>query len=120
MPAIDKEAAAARAEKRQKTLGLYAPKEVAEMFGFDERTMAIWRSKGAGPRYTKLGKNVYYKITDIHAWIDANAVETEGGRNPPAQDGQFDMFPPCDCCKEETTLGFAKSEAPVTPSGEGI
>lgn len=127
MPTINKEVTIARAEKRHATLGLYTPKEVAEMFGFDERTMAIWRSKKEGPRYTKLGKNVYYKIADIHAWIDANAVETGNTTNLPAQEA-FDLFPPCDCCKPEaatteagtTEAGFAASEALVTVSTPGV
>ncbi len=122
MPVIDKEAAAKRAEKRHATLGLYTPKEVADMFGFDERTMAIWRSKKEGPRYTKLGKNVYYKLIDIRAWVDANTVETGDAANPPTSTTQFDMFPPCDGCKppEEATATeaqFAASEALVTVPG---
>ena len=125
MPTINKEATIARAKKRHDTLGLYTPKEVAEMFGFDERTMAIWRSKKEGPRYTKLGKNVYYKIADIHAWIDANAVETGGAANLPVpntpQEGQFDMFPPCACCNEQAVVGEEDTGAPlVTVSTPGV
>lgn len=114
MPVIDKEAAAKRAEKRHATLGLYTPKEVAEMFGFDERTMAIWRSKKEGPRYTKLGKNVYYKLIDIRAWVDANTVETGKDSGVIGLAEQFDIFPPCDCCKPTTEAQFAASEALVT------
>ena len=122
MPTIDKEIAAKRAEKRQATLGFYSPKEIAEMFGFDERTMAIWRNKKVGPCYTKLGKNVYYKLSDIRAWIDANVVKTGDAANSPSSEVQFDMFPECDCCKptaeepatEVTTTQFAASEAFVT------
>lgn len=114
MPTIDREAAAARAEKRQNMLGLYAPKEIAEMFGFDERTMAIWRSKNTGPRYTKLGKNVYYYLTDIHEWVARNVVETQGSRNQPAQESQFDMFPTCDCCNEKATIGTVVETAEGT------
>lgn len=127
MPAIDKEAAAKRAQKRQATLGLYTPKEVAEMFGFDERTMAIWRSKKEGPRYTKLGKSVYYRLDDISAWVEASVIETG---NPPTTQEQYDMFPPCDCgvakenlyerkqyeigTTEQTTTAFATSESGVS------
>lgn len=109
MPIINKEDAVKRAEKRQAMLGLYSPKEIAELFGFDTRTMAIWRSKKVGPRYTKLGKNVYYRLDDIHSWVQENIYETSSTSQD--DEKQFDMFPPCDCCKaEETTTQFATSE----------
>jgi Helix-turn-helix domain len=96
MTAINPEAAAERAKKRHDTLGLYTTKEVADMFGFDERTMAIWRSKSVGPRYTKLGKAVYYKLEDITNWIDAGVVETASTicEPIPVDKEQFQLFPP--------------------------
>jgi hypothetical protein len=31
------------------------------------------RHKGGGPVYRKIGRKVYYKLDDVHAWLDANA-----------------------------------------------
>jgi len=42
-----------------------------------------WRSHGAGPKYVKLGRSIYYTLPDIRAWIADNThpashEETEG------------------------------------------
>jgi hypothetical protein len=33
------------------------------------------RHKGGGPVYRKIGRKVFYKLTDVYAWLDANAYE---------------------------------------------
>ena len=41
-------------------------------------TLAQWRHKGRGPRYTRLGGGrVLYLGEDLNAWLDAHAVEPE-------------------------------------------
>ncbi len=36
------------------------------------QTLAGWRSKKYGPKYTKIGKQILYKITDIEKWEKDN------------------------------------------------
>jgi hypothetical protein len=38
--------------------------------------LANLRSKGAGPSYVKLGANVLYKLSDVHAYEDECLVRT--------------------------------------------
>ena len=39
-------------------------------------TLAQWRHRGVGPRYTKFGNRVAYLGADLNAWLDAHIVET--------------------------------------------
>lgn len=36
----------------------------------------IWRTKGFGPKYYKLGRSVRYKKADVDAWIDENISQS--------------------------------------------
>jgi hypothetical protein len=47
-----------------------SPPEVAERWGghISVQTLAQWRSRRAGPAYTKLGGRVLYSVTDIVAY----------------------------------------------------
>jgi predicted DNA-binding transcriptional regulator AlpA len=46
----------------------------ASMIGVKIATLANWRHFGKGPKYIKAGRNAYYKISDIDAWLDSRAV----------------------------------------------
>ena len=37
-------------------------------------TLAQWRYRGVGPRYTKFGHRVLYLGADLNAWLDAHIV----------------------------------------------
>lgn len=39
--------------------------------GLAKHTLDQWRSKGVGPRYTKLGGAIRYRIADLDAFIEA-------------------------------------------------
>ena len=43
-----------------------------EVPGTTDQSWAAMRHKGSGPRYVKLGRKVYYRRTDVQAWIDSN------------------------------------------------
>lgn len=40
--------------------------------GMSTQHLAALRHKGGGPVYVKLGRKVYYRQSDIDAWIAAN------------------------------------------------
>ncbi|MBH0121594.1 helix-turn-helix domain-containing protein [Rhodococcus sp. CX] len=45
--------------------------QAAAYTGFALHTMRVWRSRGIGPDYVKLGRAVRYRISDLDAWITA-------------------------------------------------
>lgn len=55
---------------------LATPGELADYTGGSVQTLAVWRMKGIGPKFIKMGRHVRYRWADIEAWLDA---QTEGG-----------------------------------------
>jgi len=51
-------------------------REAADYLGVSPGTLEVWRCKGRGPRYCKLGKVVVYDPTDLDAFRDARKVFT--------------------------------------------
>jgi len=43
----------------------------AELLGIRPNTLEIWRTKGTGPAYKKLGRAVRYVEAEVIAWLDA-------------------------------------------------
>ena len=43
----------------------------AELLGIRPNTLEIWRTKGEGPAYKKLGRAVRYVEAEVIAWLDA-------------------------------------------------
>lgn len=41
---------------------------LAQRWGKSIRTLANWRSEGIGPRYTKIGRKVFYLTNDVKAY----------------------------------------------------
>jgi predicted DNA-binding transcriptional regulator AlpA len=48
--------------------------EAAAIIGVKPTTLAMWRHKGRGPRYLKVGRSCFYRESDIESWFDAQAV----------------------------------------------
>ena len=62
---------------RIQRLGLISEEELAAMIDIKPHTLAVWRSEGKGPDYTRLGKSVFYRQMDVEEWIAANVVVTK-------------------------------------------
>lgn len=58
-------------------LGLLSEEELAGVIDVKPHTLAVWRSEGRGPDYTRLGKSVFYRQSDVEEWIAANVVVTK-------------------------------------------
>ena len=43
--------------------------------GIAPETLDTWRSRGRGPKYVKIGGKVFYRISDLDAFIAANVVD---------------------------------------------
>lgn len=44
-------------------------RDVADVIGIPEHTLAQWRSQGKGPDYVKAGRHVRYEWRDVKKWI---------------------------------------------------
>jgi hypothetical protein len=55
---------------------LLTPKEAGPgVLRKPEKTLAEWRSRGIGPRYIKVGRDVRYRRSDLDAWITEHTVD---------------------------------------------
>lgn len=46
--------------------------EFAARLRLKRNTIEHWRKQGRGPKHTKLGRRVLYKLADVEAWERAN------------------------------------------------
>ena len=51
------------------------PNEVHQEFGFSVSTLAKWRMKNIYLKFSKMGKYIKYKRSDIEAFLNSNIVE---------------------------------------------
>lgn len=54
--------------------------EVAEYTRLSKKTIDTYRGKGTGPKFIKLGRKVFYKKSDVDAWIEENSGLTSTGQ----------------------------------------
>ena len=47
--------------------------EASRLVGLSIRTLEKHRIYGTGPRYSKLGGRVVYRVEDLQAWVDSGA-----------------------------------------------
>ena len=50
------------------------PQEVSEEFGFSISTLAKWRMQNKHLNYSKMGKYIKYKRSDIVEYIEAHTI----------------------------------------------
>jgi predicted DNA-binding transcriptional regulator AlpA len=48
--------------------------QAAVVIGVKPPTLAMWRHKGKGPPYSKIGRSAFYRRSAVEAWLDAQAV----------------------------------------------
>ena len=70
------------------SLGLMPEEDLSIMLDVTMQTIKQWRYEGRGPKFTKLGKAVFYRRGDVQAWVDANVRDPAtapdtGGEEPP-------------------------------------
>ena len=51
------------------------PQGVNKEYGFSTSTLAKWRMKNLNLPFSKMGKYIMYKRSDIEAFIESNKVE---------------------------------------------
>ena len=56
-------------------LPLLTTEAAARQLGVSPRTMEGWRSRGGGPQYVSISRNVVrYRASDLDAWVARHAV----------------------------------------------
>lgn len=45
-----------------------------------EKTLANWRTKGGGPRFTKIGGKIMYKLSAVECWERGRTFESTAKR----------------------------------------
>ena len=53
---------------------LMTPAEAAKALNSTYGTLAVWRCKGRGPAFQKVGSRVFYRLSDIQKYLDAGRV----------------------------------------------
>lgn len=71
---VDFGKAAHLAELRQKHA--LSDVEVSELYGWAPSTLRRWRCEGIGPKFIKDGRMIFYRVTDLDAYISSKAVRT--------------------------------------------
>jgi len=50
-------------------------KRTARYLDIAEQTLNNWRHLGRGPIFSKIGKKILYRRSDVDAWLDAHRVK---------------------------------------------
>ena len=51
----------------------YKSNAIADMLNLTTQTLMLWRKKGIGPKWVKLGQNIVrYPIAEYEEWMDGN------------------------------------------------
>ncbi|HEX5493231.1 MAG TPA: helix-turn-helix domain-containing protein [Mycobacteriales bacterium] len=58
---------------------LASPGEVADYLGVTEPTLKTWRYTRTGPKWSKVGRHVRYRWSDVDAWLDRQAGRDGAG-----------------------------------------
>ena len=49
---------------------------VAKQLGCQIKTLQVWRCRGVGPSFVKVGRLVRYSIADVTEWVNARRVSS--------------------------------------------
>ena len=67
---------AKNAENEQVIPGrLLSPAAVAEWLDVPIATLYQWRLYGSGPRASKVGRHLRYRVADVERWLDEQAID---------------------------------------------
>jgi excisionase family DNA binding protein len=53
---------------------LATPVELSAYLEIPEATIRIWRHRGVGPRWVRVGRHIRYRWTDVEEWLDRQSA----------------------------------------------
>lgn len=60
--------------------------EAADYLGLSVSALNKWRVTGKGPKFVKMGRVVAYRISDLHEWLEKQAIQSTSQVVPPWSD----------------------------------
>lgn len=57
---------------------LRTPEDAARYLDIKPHTLAVWRWKGTGPAFIRVGRRIRYRQADLDAWLAQHTVPTGG------------------------------------------
>ena len=51
--------------------GFLTPSQLSKQLGVDKRTLSRWHLKRIGPPRVKVGRQIFYKVALVRAWLEA-------------------------------------------------
>jgi hypothetical protein len=69
-------------------LGLISEAQLASAINRTIRTLWTWRQRGEGPPFVRVGRGVFYRLSDVQRWL---AQQVEGGGSSPKGVGRGAM-----------------------------
>jgi|HubBroStandDraft_2_1064218.scaffolds.fasta_scaffold737031_1 predicted DNA-binding transcriptional regulator AlpA len=60
--------------RRPAVEGLLTSQEAAEALGVSQSTLDHWRAKAFGPSFLRCGHRIYYRRSELMAWLDKQVV----------------------------------------------
>jgi predicted DNA-binding transcriptional regulator AlpA len=74
---------------------------VARLLGVEVETLGIWRKRGYGPRWYRIGKSIRYAEAELRAWMSAQicsgVVVNQRLKESPAIQPEPDDIRPQEC-----------------------
>lgn len=59
----------------------------APLLGVRKGTLEVWRVRGTGPRFLKVGSRVLYRLRDINEFLDSRTRTSTADPGPPTARG---------------------------------
>lgn len=55
---------------------LLTTEQVADLLQMSPHTVKVYRHRGDGPAFVRLGKQARYRLEDVEAWLERRVAET--------------------------------------------
>ena len=60
---------------------LLTTEQAAQYLDLKRNTLEIWRTRGGGPLFVKIGRNVRYRKADLDAFVERNLLTSTSQAN---------------------------------------
>jgi hypothetical protein len=74
---------------------LLEPRRVARLLGVEVETLGVWRRRGYGPHWYRIGREIRYAEQDLQIWMSERASSLVAGRQVQVQAPVLRHEPSC-------------------------